>query len=200
MRRPRQKAEETRQDILATAEDLFRERGIGRCSVADIANELQMSPANVFKHFGSKTQLADAICDRHIRRMIDRFELLKDPAPAPEKLGIVVRRLMDAHLSDIQQNPYLFEMILMMSDSDLPSARHYKTLIDSLFVEVIQEGVEAGVYHCESPKDVSSDVAAAFSAVLHPVLLARASADELHRRCQGLVSLVNAALQNPLAK
>lgn len=199
-RRPRRKAEETRQDILATAEDLFRERGLGRCSIADIANELQMSPANVFKHFGSKTQLADAICDRHINRMIDRFALLKDPAPAPDKLGIVTRKLMEAHLRDIQESPYLFEMILLMSDADLPSGHHYKALIDSLFLEVIQEGVASGIYHCDDPEKTASAVAAAFASILHPVLLAKTEPNLLQERRQGLVDLINAALQNPLAK
>ncbi|MFN7104142.1 MAG: TetR family transcriptional regulator [Pseudorhizobium sp.] len=200
MRRTRRKAEETRQDILSTAEDLFREKGIGRCSIADIANELQMSPANVFKHFSSKTQLADAICDRHINRMIDRFALLNDPAPAPEKLGIVVRKLMEAHLSDIRENPYLFEMIFLMSDADLPSGRHYKNLIDTLFGEVLKEGVAAGVYTCGDPEHLRSTVAAAFSGILHPVFLIKTSPAELKERCEGLIDLVNAALQNPLAK
>ena len=201
VRRPRRRAEETRQDILTTAEDLFRERGIGRCSIADIAHQLQMSPANVFKHFGSKTQWADAICDRHINRMIDRFALLRDPAPAPQKLGIVVRKLMEAHLSDIRENPYLFEMILVMSDADLPSGRHYKDLVNSLFTEVIREGLDSGVYQCrEDPALLSTIVSAAFMSVLHPLLLAKTDADELHERCEGLINLVNAALQNPLAK
>lgn len=200
VRRPRQKAEETRQEILATAEDLFREKGIGRCSIADIASELKMSPANVFKHFGSKTQLADAICDRHIHRMIDRFSLLTDPAPAPAKLGIVVRKLMAAHQADIQESPYLFEMILLMSDADLPSGRHYKALINSLFTDVIKDGVAAGVYHCRDPERTGSAVAAAFSSVFHPVFLAKTDPTELSERCEGLTDLVNAALQNPLAK
>lgn len=200
IRRPRQKAEETRQDILATAEDLFRERGIGRCSIADIASELKMSPANVFKHFGSKTQLADAICDRHIHRMIDRFALLTDPAPAPAKLEIVVRKLMEAHQGDIQESPYLFEMILLMSDTDLPSGRHYKALINSLFTDVIKDGVAAGVYHCPDPERTGSAVAAAFASVFHPVFLAKTDPAELSERCEGLIDLVNAALQNPLAK
>ena len=200
VRRPRQKAEETRQDILATAEDLFREKGIGRCSIADIASELKMSPANVFKHFGSKTQLADAICDRHIHRMIDRFALLNDPAPAPAKLGIVVQKLMEAHKSDIQESPYLFEMILLMSNADLPSGRHYKALINSLFTDVIKDGMAAGVYHCADPERAGSAVAAAFASVFHPVFLAKTDPAELSERCEGLIDLVNAALQNPLAK
>lgn len=200
MRRPRRKAEETREDILATAEALFREKGISGCSIADIAHALQMSPANVFKHFHSKAALADAICERHVDLMIGRFGTLDDPAPAPERLCIVVRKLMEAHLRDIRENPFLFEMIFLMSRADLPSGRHYKQLIEALFADLIRQGVESGVYKIEDPAGISRHVATAFASVLHPVLLAQTDSKELHDRCDGLTRLINAALQSPLAK
>lgn len=200
MRKPRRKAEETREDILATAEALFRERGIAKCSIADVAHALHMSPANVFKHFHSKAALADAICDRHISRMIGRFGTLDEPAPAPERLAIVVRKLMEAHLQDIRENPFLFEMIFLMSEADLPSGRHYKVLIETLFAELIRQGIESGAYKCADPDAVSRHVAAAFAGVLHPVILAKSAEAELYDRCEGLTKLVNAALQNPLVK
>ncbi|MEQ1409068.1 TetR family transcriptional regulator [Neorhizobium sp. Rsf11] len=200
MRRPRRKAEETREDILNTAEILFRERGIAKCSIADVAQALSMSPANIFKHFHSKAALADAICDRHISRMIGRFGTLDEPAPAPERLAIVVRKLMEAHLQDIRENPFLFEMIFLMSEADLPSGQHYKELIESLFTDLIRQGVASGAYKCTNPHAISRHVAAAFASVLHPVLLAKSDEAELYDRCDGLTGLVNAALQNPLVK
>jgi TetR/AcrR family transcriptional repressor of the ameABC operon len=200
VRRPRRKAEETREDILNTAESLFRERGIAKCSIADVAHALHMSPANIFKHFHSKASLADAICDRYISRMIGRFATLDEPAPAPERLAIFVRKLMEAHLQDLRDTPFLFEMIFLMSEADLPSGQHYKQLIENLFTDLIRQGVESGVYQCADPQTVSRHVAAAFASVLHPVLLAKADEAELHDRCDGLARLVNAALQNPLAK
>lgn len=199
-RRPRRKAEETRQDILAAAEALFRQRGIAKSSIADIAHELAMSPANVFKHFQSKTVLVDAICDRHISRMIERFKTFEDPAPAPERLALVVHKLMEAHLRDIRENPFFLEMIFVMSDTDLKSGQHYGELIEGLFLELIRHGVESGVYRCGDCEAASRYVAAAFASVLHPVFLARTSEDELGERCKGIAGLVNAALQNPLAK
>jgi TetR/AcrR family transcriptional repressor of the ameABC operon len=200
VRRPRRKAEQTREDILTTAEALFRERGISRCSIADVAHQLSMSPANIFKHFQSKAVLADEICDRHIDRMIGRFETLDEPAPAPERLAIVVRKLMEAHLQDIRNNPFLFEMIFLMSEAKRPSGLHYKQLIERLFANLVRDGIEAGVYRCDDEQAISRYVASAFASVLHPVLLAGADEKELYDRCAGLAGLVNAALQNPLVK
>lgn len=197
MRRPRRKAEETREDILQTTEALFREKGIGKSSIADIAQSLGMSPANVFKHFHSKTALVDAICDRHIVRMISRFDTLDAPAAAPEKLAIVVRRLMLAHLEDLRENPFFLEMIFLMSKAELDSGRHYRELIETLFFQLVREGVETGVYHCGDCRTAGRHVAAAFASVLHPVFLVDANLAELDERLSGIAGLVNAALERP---
>ncbi len=60
-RRPRRSSAETRAEILATAENLFRSGGYEKTSVHDIAATIGMSPANVFKHFPSKMALVEAI-------------------------------------------------------------------------------------------------------------------------------------------
>lgn len=200
MRRPRRKAEETREDILRTAETLFRERGIAGCSIADIAQALAMSPANIFKHFHSKPVLVDAICERHIRHLVDRLATLDEQAAAPVRMARVARNIMEAHLQDIRENPHLFEMILMVSKANLPSAMVYRDRIENLFADLIAQGMADGTYHCKNACAASQRASAAFASILHPVLLANADLAELHERCDGLAELVNAALQNPFAK
>jgi TetR/AcrR family transcriptional repressor of the ameABC operon len=199
-RRTRRRAEETRDDILAAAEDMLRRKGLGDFSIADLAGELGMSPANVFKHFRSKSALADAICDRHVIRMIGRFKAFDEPGHATERLANAVRKLMEAHLADIRENPFLFEMLVVMSEADLPSGRHYKQLIDDLFADLVRDGVASGAYTCDPDSEIARQVGSAFASVLHPVFLLHASEAELQERCRGLSALVNAALQNALAK
>src|ERR1700716_4730914 len=46
------------------AEALFRRLGFGKTAVADIAAELRMSPANVYRFFPSKNAIVEAICQR----------------------------------------------------------------------------------------------------------------------------------------
>ena len=56
--------EDTRARIMDTAETLFRSIGFAKTTVADIASELGMSPANVYRFFPSKTAIVQAICQR----------------------------------------------------------------------------------------------------------------------------------------
>ncbi|WP_165217016.1 TetR family transcriptional regulator [Affinirhizobium pseudoryzae] len=199
-RRPRRKAEDTREEILSTAEHLFGERGIGHCSIAHVAQALSMSPANVFKHFHSKIALVDAICQRKLDAMIRQIQTLDMNAPAPHRLEIAARRLMMAHIASLQDSPYMLEMVFLLSGEDLASGERYKTMIEELFLAVIRDGLEAGIYHCDNPVEMSQTVAAAFAAVLHPVFLAKQPLADLDRQCGNIVNLVNTALQNPLVK
>jgi TetR/AcrR family transcriptional repressor of nem operon len=62
MRRSREEAAETRRRIVGAASKLFRGRGIGAVSVADVMGELGMTVGGFYRHFDSKEALvAEAI-------------------------------------------------------------------------------------------------------------------------------------------
>ena len=200
LRRLRRPAEETREDILNTADHLFRTRGYASVAIADIATELGMSPANVFKHFHSKTNLVDAISARHVDKMVDRLGDLETTRPAPERLLAFVRRLMESHLRDLAENPYLFEMVLLTAKEDLQCGHRYRDRLLADLTAIVEDGVAADIYKVSDCQKAANSAFLALSCVLHPVMIANEKADILATRCEDVVALINAALQNPLAK
>src|SRR3954451_6995982 len=58
------KLDDTRARIMDCAEALFRRLGFAKTAVADIASDLGMSPANVYRFFPSKNAIVEAICQR----------------------------------------------------------------------------------------------------------------------------------------
>ncbi|MBB3915614.1 TetR family transcriptional regulator [Rhizobium fabae] len=195
-RRPRRKAEETREDILSMAEMLFRERGFVAVSIADVAAALHMSPANVFKHFRSKVALVDAIAGRHLDNATERFAAFDQDLPPKEQLLRFVLRLLESHLQDIQKNPYLFEMVLSTIEAKLEAGNRYRARIEEKLGEIIRTGMAEGCYHCRNPERAAHTVADVLACVLHPILIARDDKDTLVHRAEEIVCLVDAALQN----
>jgi TetR/AcrR family transcriptional repressor of nem operon len=62
MRRSREAAARTREEIVEAAAALFRERGIDSVSIADVMAELRLTVGGFYKHFESKDALvAEAI-------------------------------------------------------------------------------------------------------------------------------------------
>src|SRR6266851_7155714 len=68
----RTKPDDTRARIMEAAEALFRRLGYAKTAVADIAAELGMSPANVYRFFPSKNAIIEAICQRCLGELEER--------------------------------------------------------------------------------------------------------------------------------
>src|SRR4030081_3274498 len=56
------KEKDTYKLIVEVAERLFREIGFEKTTVADIAREIGMSPANVYRFFAAKSAIKEAVC------------------------------------------------------------------------------------------------------------------------------------------
>ena len=56
------KKKDTHKLIVEVADRLFRQIGFEKTTVADIARELSMSPANVYRFFAAKSEINEAVC------------------------------------------------------------------------------------------------------------------------------------------
>lgn len=69
---------ETRDDIVAVADDLFYRRGYEHTSFADIAERLKISRGNFYHHFKTKDDILDAVIEKRLtdrREMLGRWEM-----------------------------------------------------------------------------------------------------------------------------
>jgi len=57
--------------IVDAAERLFGQIGFQKTTVLDIAHNLRMSPANVYRFFASKTEIHEAV----VRRLLNEIEV-----------------------------------------------------------------------------------------------------------------------------
>ncbi len=64
VRRTKQAAEETRSLILDAAEQVFRDKGVTRTSLTDIASQAGVTRGAIYWHFANKAELFTAMCDR----------------------------------------------------------------------------------------------------------------------------------------
>ena len=64
MRRSKAEAEATRESLLAAAEQLFAEQGIGSTRLSDVATAAGVTRGAIYWHFKNKDELINAIIDR----------------------------------------------------------------------------------------------------------------------------------------
>src|SRR5262249_61302008 len=75
---------DTRERILVVAERLFRQIGYQKTTVADIAKELRMSPANVYPFFESKKAIREGVA-RTLMGEVESRARRNGGAPRPAK-------------------------------------------------------------------------------------------------------------------
>lgn len=89
-RRTKEEAQETRTLILDTAETVFRDKGVSRTSLAEIAQQAGVTRGAIYWHFQNKADLFTAMCDRATLPLEAMLENMADPGQ-PDPLGLVRR-------------------------------------------------------------------------------------------------------------
>src|SRR5512147_419572 len=74
MRRTKEEAEITRQNLLATALQVFSRKGYAETRLEDIAAEAQVTRGAIYHHFGSKADLYNAMVTEASGRTIGVLE------------------------------------------------------------------------------------------------------------------------------
>src|ERR1043166_2526701 len=78
---------DTREKIAVVAERLFRQVGYQKTPVADIAKELRMSPANVYRFFDSKKSIHEGVARGLMGEVeIEAQRIARSEGPAAPRL------------------------------------------------------------------------------------------------------------------
>src|SRR3979411_3053437 len=90
--------DDTRARIMETAETLFRRLGFAKTTVADIAGELKMSPANVYRFFSAKNAIIEAICQRCLGELEEKaWAVARSRGSAAERIERLVLETLTYH-------------------------------------------------------------------------------------------------------
>src|ERR1700760_3809715 len=103
---------DTRERILVVAERLFRQIGYQKTTVADIAKELRMSPANVYRFFDSKKAIHEGVA----RIMMGEVEvaaqaIAERPGRATERLRELITTINRMNTERYVGDSKLHEMV-----------------------------------------------------------------------------------------
>ena len=144
-----QNARETEQRarIIATAERLFREIGFQKTTVADIARELRMSPANVYRFFGAKSEINAAVA-RHLMNEVEQSaqSIAHGPGSAEQRLRALILSNEAMNAERYVADRKLHDMVEAALDENWPIISDHIDRIDAALEDVIRSGMESGEF------------------------------------------------------
>jgi len=166
-----------RERILTTAERLFREIGYQKTTVADIARELRMSPANVYRFFDSKKSINAGVA----RRLMGEVEeasrkIATGKAGATgrlrELLSTIHRMNSDRYVADAKMH----DMVAVAMEEDWDVCRMHMETIIATIGTVIADGVASGEFRVTDVNVAANCTCAAMVRFFHPQLIADCAA------------------------
>lgn len=116
----------TRERILETALRLFNDDGVPNVTTADIADELNISPGNLYYHFHNKDEIIHALFESFEKRMEDQLLAPEDRAPNVEDLWFMLHLVFEtmAHFR------FLYRDLEQIVSHDHKLAAHFGRIVD----------------------------------------------------------------------
>ena len=182
--------------ILDCAERLFRHYGYGKTNVADIARELGMSPANIYRFFASKVEIHQAVCGRMLgASYMQAYEISRLPVSAEERLRRYVNAQYKMTLEVLLDDQKVHEMVIVALERDWGVIDKHIDRMHDLIADVISEGIEAGEFRKQDPVVASRCFGAATVILCHPQMVAQCLAKTNRAMPEDLIDYAIRALK-----
>jgi AcrR family transcriptional regulator len=166
------KLDDTRARIMDTAEALFRRIGFAKTAVADIAADLSMSPANVYRFFSSKNAIVQAICQRCLTEVENRaWAIARSKGPASQRMERLVLEIMAYHKDNLITEQRVNDMVLAAIEHSWETIHAHKKRLQGIAELILRDGIEAGEFEPVDPHPTADLVMRSVVAFTHPMLI-----------------------------
>jgi AcrR family transcriptional regulator len=165
---------DTRERILVVAERLFRQIGYQKTTVADIAKELHMSPANVYRFFDSKKSIHAGVA----RTLMGGVEIVgadiaARPGPAAARLRELLATIHRMNCERYIGDSKLHEMVAVAMEENWDVCEAHMLLITEIIGRVIAQGMASGEFRAADLPLTAMCACTAMMRFFHPQMIAQ---------------------------
>jgi AcrR family transcriptional regulator len=165
---------DTRERILVVAERLFRQIGYQKTTVADIAKELRMSPANVYRFFDSKKAIHEGVA----RALMGEVEteaqrIVHTPGPAAVRLRDLMKTVHRMNSERYVGDSKLHEMVAIAMEEDWDVCVAHMELITQTIGGVIAQGAASGEFEVADVPLAAMCACSGMIRFFHPQMIAQ---------------------------
>ena len=165
---------DTRERILVVAERLFRQIGYQKTTVADIAKELKMSPANVYRFFDSKKSIHEGVARTLMGEVeVEAQRIAHASGPASVRLREMIKTIHRMNTERYVGDSKLHEMVEIAMQEDWDVCVAHMECIASTIGLVIAQGGASGEFEVPDLQLASLCACTAMMRFFHPQMIAQ---------------------------
>jgi AcrR family transcriptional regulator len=161
--------------VVDVAEVLFGELGYRKTTVTDIARELKMSAANIYRFFDSKAAINQAVVRRELADVETLVEQIAGSFGSPsDRLRRSITAISLFHTEQFARRPKINELLVAAFDERWEVVRKHRKAIENSLVQIIVLGMSEGEFATGDAGLVAILVRSACATFCEPRLLTEA--------------------------
>jgi len=165
---------DTRDRILEVAERLFRQIGYQKTTVGDIAKELRMSPANVYRFFESKKAIHQAVARSLMGEVeLEAQRIVAKPGPVRERFRELLTTIHRMNTERYVGDNKLHEMVAIAMEEDWDVCVAHMELVTTTIGQMIAQGVASGEFEAPDLESAAMCTCTAMIRFFHPQMIAQ---------------------------
>ena len=140
-----------KEQIIATATNLFKNNGYAGTSMRDLANEVGIEAASIYSHLNSKDEILQAICFGMANKFLLHIDsvLEKEECSYKEKLNLAIQGHVSIITDDINATSVFWNEWKYMQEPWLTDFSKMQIDYESKFKTILECGVEANEFCIE---------------------------------------------------
>jgi AcrR family transcriptional regulator len=192
----RKNPEDTRDRILDAAWVLFRQLG-ARATIADVAKELGMSSANVYRFYASRQALCEAVATRQLGALTDRArEIAAGPGSASGRVRATMLMMYAWMSEQMVSESRVHEIVDLAIAEQWPAIEAFKLECCATVIALIAEGQASGEFGPGDPELLGAQTLSACAIVHHPTMIAQHKCSPTSLPPEAIVEFALRALSN----
>lgn len=143
-----------KEQIYSTARSLFSERGYPATTIRDIAREMNMQAGSLYAHIDSKEDVLWEIVSRAADQFVSAATpIARSAALTPtEKLRALVRAHVEMLSDNLDEATIFLHEWKFLSEERRHSIAERRDLYESLYRQVVEDGIASGDFAPTDPK------------------------------------------------
>ena len=165
---------DTRDRIVEVAERLFRQIGYQKTTVWDIAKELRISPAKVYRFFESKKAIHQAVARDLMGEVeLEAQRIVARPGPVLERFRELLTTVHRMNTERYVGDNKLHEMVEIAMQEDWDVCVNHMECIAGFVGQMIAQGVASGEFKAPDLQLASMCACTAMMRFFHPQMIAQ---------------------------
>lgn len=190
---------DTRERILQAAMERFSHYGYGKTTMSEIARDCGMSAGNIYRFFGSKLDIAEAMARQfNLEITQDQARIARQERPASERLFALIDYIMRTTFAKLDADAKVMEIAEVLS-AERPEFANEELAQERIhIVRILNDGVASGEFApMDDPSFAAEMIQSATMKFRFPQLFSRLTLPKLERELAGVMALILAGLRQP---